>query len=75
MKGHLHLHRETFALPRVERFGKGIEEVFRWMKMPATGTGERDTAKSLIAGLPPRRVTIGGDKGYETRDFVKTFRT
>ena len=28
-----------------------------------------------LAGLPPRRVTIGGDKGYETRDFVKTFRT
>ena len=43
--------------------------------VPATGTGERDTATSLIAGLPPRRVTIGGDKGYETRDFVKTFRT
>jgi hypothetical protein len=23
LKGHLHLHRETFALPRVEPFGKG----------------------------------------------------
>ncbi len=30
--------------------------------VPATGTGERDAAISLVAGLPSRRVTIGGDK-------------
>jgi transposase len=42
--------------------------------VPATGTGERDAAISLIASLPPRRVTIGADKGYDTRDFVTTLR-
>jgi IS5 family transposase len=42
--------------------------------VPATGTGERDAATSLIASLPRRRVTIGGDKGYDTRGFVETLR-
>jgi IS5 family transposase len=42
--------------------------------VPATGTGERDAATSLIASLPARRVTIGGDKGYDTRGFVETVR-
>jgi transposase len=42
--------------------------------VPATGTGERDAAISLVAGLPPRRVTIGGDKGYDTRGFVESLR-
>jgi transposase len=42
--------------------------------VPATGTGERDAAIGLVAGLPPRRVTIGGDKGYDTRGFVETLR-
>ena len=40
----------------------------------ATGTGERDAATRLIAGLPRRRVTIGGDKGYDTRGFVAALR-
>jgi transposase len=40
----------------------------------ATGTGERDAALALIADLPPRRVTVGGDKGYDTRGFVETLR-
>src|SRR5215475_9153361 len=40
--------------------------------VPATGTGEREAAVGLIAGLPQRRVTIGGDKGYDTRSFVET---
>jgi IS5 family transposase len=43
--------------------------------VPATGTGERDAATSLVAGLPHRRVTIGGDQGYDTRGFVETLRT
>jgi len=43
--------------------------------VPATGTGERDAAVSLVAGLPPRRVTVGGDKGYDTRGFVTALRT
>jgi transposase len=42
--------------------------------VPATGTGERDAAASLVASLPARRVTIGGDKGYDTYDFVATLR-
>jgi len=42
--------------------------------VPATGTGERDAALSLIASLPARRVTVGGDKGYDTRGFVETLR-
>src|SRR5260221_14497848 len=40
----------------------------------ATGTAERDAAIGLIAGLPPRRGTIGGDKGYDTHGFVETLR-
>jgi hypothetical protein len=43
--------------------------------VPATGTGERDAATNLIASLPRRRVTIGGDKGYDTHGFVETLRT
>src|SRR6266496_4950241 len=42
--------------------------------VPATGTGERDAAASLIAHLPPRRQTIGGDKGYDARAFVAMVR-
>ena len=39
-----------------------------------TGTGERDAATSLVASLPRRRVTIGGDKAYDTYGFVDTLR-
>lgn len=42
--------------------------------VPATGNGERDAALSLIASLPPRRVTVGGDKGYDARGFVEMLR-
>jgi transposase len=42
--------------------------------VPATGTGERDAAASLVASLPARRVTVGADKGYDTYDFVETLR-
>jgi Transposase DDE domain len=42
--------------------------------VPATGTGERDAAISLLAGLPSRRVTVGGDKGYDTHGFIETLR-
>lgn len=40
----------------------------------AAGTGERDAATGLIASLPRRRVTIGGDKRYDTHSFVETLR-
>jgi hypothetical protein len=42
--------------------------------VPATGTGELDAATSLVAGLSRRRVTIAGDKEYDTRGFVETLR-
>jgi transposase len=40
----------------------------------ATGTAERDAAASLIASLPPRPVTVAGDKAYDTRGFVQMAR-
>jgi transposase len=42
--------------------------------VPATGTGERAAATSLIASLPPRPVTVGGDKAYDTHGFVQSIR-
>ena len=39
----------------------------------ANGTAERDAAKDMITAHLPgstRRVTLGADKGYDTRDFV-----
>ncbi len=42
--------------------------------VPATGTAERDAAAGLVASLPYRRVTIGGDKVYDTHGFVETLR-
>ena len=42
--------------------------------VPATGTGERDAALSLVAARPRPRCTVGGDKGYDTRGFVTTLR-
>ena len=38
--------------------------------VPATGTGERAAATSLVAALPERHATVGGDKLYDTRAFV-----
>lgn len=37
----------------------------------ATGTAERDVAEEMLRALPgSHRVTVGGDKGYDTKDFV-----
>ncbi len=37
----------------------------------ANGTAEREVALDMIGDLPgEHRVTVGGDKGYDTRDFV-----
>lgn len=42
----------------------------------ATGTAERDAAVAMLGELPDRgRITIGGDKNYDTRDFVHQTRT
>jgi transposase len=42
---------------------------------PATGTAERDAALLLAKKIPgTQRVTLGGDKNYDTRDFVRELR-
>jgi IS5 family transposase len=43
---------------------------------PASGTGEREAAKIMVKKLPrtTRRITLGGDKGYDTAEFVKELR-
>ena len=41
----------------------------------ATGTAERDAALVMLDKVPgKRRITVGGDKGYDTRDFVTACR-
>ncbi len=43
---------------------------------PATGTAERDAALALVeAHAPTRRITLGGDKNYDTHQFVQDLRT
>src|SRR6266516_2039626 len=41
----------------------------------ANGTAERDAALIMLEKLPGRQaLTVGGDKGFDTRDFVKECR-
>jgi transposase len=41
------------------------------MAWEANGTAERDAALFMLAQIPGRqRVTVGGDKGFDTRNFV-----
>jgi transposase len=41
----------------------------------ANGTAERDGALVMLEKLPGRQpITVGGDKGFDTRDFVKECR-
>jgi transposase len=41
----------------------------------ATGTAERDGAIAMVGDLPDgERITLGGDKAYDTRDFVAEMR-
>jgi transposase len=41
----------------------------------ATGTAERDTALDMLQAVPgSRHLTVGADKGYDTRDFVRECR-
>src|SRR5262249_17329655 len=39
----------------------------------ANGTAERETALQMVGDRLPgtRRITLGGDKGYDTKDFVE----
>ena len=42
---------------------------------PATGTAEREAALALVDGqAPTRRITLGGDKNYDTAAFVDALR-
>lgn len=41
----------------------------------ATGTAEREAAVEMVAEVAGnRRITVGGDKGYDTHDFVEDLR-
>jgi len=43
--------------------------------LPASGYAERAAALELLGALKPgRRLTVGADKGYDTRDFVTAAR-
>jgi len=43
---------------------------------PATGTAEREVALGMATRLPGRhRVTLGGDKAYDTQEVVRLLRT
>lgn len=45
------------------------------MVTQATGTAEREAALALVDGLnAKRRITLGADKGYDARDFVRDLR-
>jgi transposase len=49
--------------------------IVRTQVTPADGYGERDAALVMVQRLPGRqRITIAGDKGYDTRDFVAGLR-
>lgn len=42
----------------------------------ATGTAEREAALDMLAQVPgSRRITVGGDKNYDTKDFVRSCRS
>lgn len=42
----------------------------------ATGTAEREAAEEMVEQVAGRRpVTLGGDKNYDTRDFVQSLRS
>jgi len=41
----------------------------------ATGTAEREAAEVMVEAIPGRhRITLGGDKAYDTREFVQSLR-
>jgi transposase len=45
------------------------------MAWEATGTAERDTALLMLEQVPgDRRITVGGDKGFDTKEFVRECR-
>ena len=50
--------------------------IVKTLVTPATGRAEREAAIAMVADLRGRhRLTVAGDKGYDTRDFVATLRS
>lgn len=50
--------------------------VINTLVTPATGTAEREAAVALVDARPDtRRITLGGDKNYDTAAFVEALRT
>ena len=42
---------------------------------PAHGAGERDAALEMLASVPGTgQITVGADRGYDTRGFVRECR-
>jgi transposase len=49
--------------------------IVRTMVTPADGYGERDAAAVMVQAVPGRqRITVAGDKAYDTRDLVANLR-
>jgi len=50
--------------------------IIKTMVTSASGSGEREAAKAMVQKLPrtTRRITLGGDKGYDTEPFVTEIR-
>ena len=49
--------------------------VVRAQVSAATGTAERETAVEMLEKLSrPRRITVGADKAYDTKEFVRKLR-
>jgi transposase len=41
----------------------------------STGTAEREAAEDMVGAVPGRRrITVGGDKAYDTQEFVQSLR-
>ena len=65
---------------KLSYLGHGLMEnrnglLVRTMVTQADGTAERDAALLMASQIPgSRRVTLGADKNYDTRDFVSTVR-
>ena len=49
--------------------------IVKTMVTPADGHGERDAAVRMVGDLRGRhRITVAGDKAYDTRDFIANLR-
>ena len=65
---------------KLSYLGHGLMEnrnglLVKTMVTQADGTAERDAALLMASKIPgTRRVTLGADKNYDTRDFVSTVR-